>query len=120
MLTAWTIDISHASPRAFEDYEKRHRREFDACFNNLDKIIKFLNAGLKMGGFQVGFLRSEGRGLYRVGQTGVPGARATRLYVYPDVHHAVMYILGIGDKDTQHKDIAAAHIKTDELRRQTT
>ena len=61
-----------------------------------------------MGGFQVAFFRSEGEGVFRIGQTGVRSAKESRLYVYPDEQSQTMYVLTIGIKEQQAKDIAEA------------
>ena len=65
--------------------------------------MNFLNAGEKIGGFKLDFFRSEGKGLYRIGQR--KGDHETRLYVYPDQENEIIYILSIGDKNTQQRDI---------------
>lgn len=59
--------------------------------------------------FQVGFLRSEGQGVYRIGQTGVKHARETRLYVHIDEAARVVRVLTMGGKDSQSDDIRRCH-----------
>ena len=104
----WSLNTDHHSPGAFSQYAKNHHREYVSCFANLEKVMALLRAGHKIGGFQIGFFRSEGEGVYRIGQTGVAGAKETRLYVYPDATSETVYLLEIGSKDTQQKDIAKA------------
>jgi hypothetical protein len=89
----WSLNRSHASEGQFQRFFTRHPREFASLFNNLNKIMILLNSGLKAGGFHVGFFRSEGDGVYRIGQTGVESAKECRLYVFPDSENAVMYVL---------------------------
>ncbi len=105
----WQIDIAHASPGKFEKFAAKHRREYDSMFANLNKIMGLLREGHKVGSFQVGFFRPEGEGLFRVGQTGVPSAKESRLYVFPDQEKRVMYVLNIGTKERQGEDINEAH-----------
>ncbi len=104
----WQHDISLASQAKFAKFAKKHSREYAALFANLDRIIALLRAGHKIGAFQVGFFRSEGAGVWRIGQTRVPSAKESRLYVFPDDKRQVMFILGIGTKDSQQTDINEA------------
>jgi len=104
----WSLNYEHAVQSGFSRYEKKHQREYDACFVNLHKVMTILNGGNKFGSFNVGFLRSEHGGVYRIGESGVPGAKATRLYIYPDAGHEVIYVLKIGSKDGQSEDINEA------------
>jgi len=71
--------------------------------------MALLRAGHKLGSFQVGFFRSEREGVYRIGQTGVPSAKESRLYVFPNAEQQVMYVLTIGTKEGQAEDINEAH-----------
>jgi hypothetical protein len=102
----WQIDISYASHGKFKRFAKRHERENESLFANLEKIMVLLRSDNKIGSFQVGFFRSEGDGLYRIGQTGVPGAKESRLYVWPDQGRRIVYVLGIGIKETQQEDLS--------------
>jgi hypothetical protein len=105
----WHIDTAHASQGKFKKFASKYRREFASLFANLDKILALLKAGQKLGSFQVGFFRSEGQGVYRIGQTGVPSAKESRLYVFPHEESRTMYVLTIGTKEGQADDINEAH-----------
>ncbi|WP_139457698.1 hypothetical protein [Chlorobaculum thiosulfatiphilum] len=63
------------------------------------------------------FFRSEREGLYRIGQTKVPGAKESRLYLYPDEAGMMIYLLNIGTKESQRDDIASARKTIREIRR---
>lgn len=91
-----------------EQYRSMCPRETGAVERNLERVMTQLNQERRLGGFHFGFFRSEGGGLYRIGQTGVPAARETRLYVYPDEVTHAMHVLGIGDKHSQSRDIRRA------------
>ena len=101
----WQIENTYASPGKFKRFSGKHPCEFDSLFANLEKIMRLLRSGNKIGGFRVGFFRSEGEGVYRIGQTGVVSAKESRLYVYPDEQNYVMHVLTVGDKDSQQSDI---------------
>jgi hypothetical protein len=64
------------------------------------------------------FFRSEREGLYRIGQTNVPGAKESRQYIYPDDENKVIYLLDIGTKETQRSDIASARKTIRKIRRE--
>src|SRR5438552_915490 len=100
MEAEWQIDTSYANAGKFKKFSGKHCREFASLNANLEKVMRILKGGQKVGGFRVNFFRSEGGDVYRVGQTGVPSAKESRLYVHPDERNRVMYVLHIGDKDT--------------------
>ena len=105
----WNIDNSFASKSKFKKVAKRHTAEFDACMGNLDKVRNQLLTGAKLGSFKLGFFRSEGDDLYRVGQTGVSSAKELRLYVYfYQSECGVIYPITIVTKETQQADIKEA------------
>jgi len=104
----WVLDTAHAPRSQFKRFRKNHPAEFTSCFTNLGKIKSLLDAGHSIKGFRVGFFRSEGDELYRVGQSGVRGAKESRLYLHPGEDGKTIYILGIGTKETQQQDIGSA------------
>jgi hypothetical protein len=116
----WRIDIADASAGKFKKFAGKHGREYPSLFANLDKIMALLAGGQKLGSFQVGFFRPEREGVYRIGQTGVPSAKESRLYVYPDEQKRVMYVLNIGTKEGQAGDINEAHRTARSLKAATT
>uniref|UniRef100_Q3AR55 Addiction module toxin RelE n=1 Tax=Chlorobium chlorochromatii (strain CaD3) TaxID=340177 RepID=Q3AR55_CHLCH len=107
---AWQIDVALANQAAFRHFKKRHEREYISCFNNLNKIKRLLEEGKKLSElhYHPSFFRHETDGIFRIGQSGVSGAKESRLYIYPDNQHRIIYILEIGTKETQQADIAAA------------
>ncbi len=107
----WTIDPSFASKSKAKKFRKRFPREFDSCFSNLQKVLDTLNAGRNLSQIDYGFLRHERNGIYRIGQTEVKNPHETRLYVCFNVEDKVIFVLGIGDKNGQTKDIGD-HVKT--------
>lgn len=114
---AWRINTDNASNNRFERINKKWPDEYDACFRNFDKIKSLLDNGNKIGAFKVGFFRSEGGGVYRIGATGVEDAAEIRLYVYPDQEGQVMYVLAMGTKKSQPGDIKMAKKLVEDIRR---
>jgi len=108
MVVEWLIDIAYANPGKFKKFEGKYGREYVSLFANLERVLRILREGRKIGSFQIGFFRSEGDGVYRIGQTGVPSAQESRLYVCPNEQNHTMYVLTIGTKDRQSDDIDEA------------
>jgi DNA-binding transcriptional regulator YiaG len=59
----------------------KHPEEAAACFNNLNKVVTQLNCGHRLGSFGFNFFRSEGKGVYRIGQTAVSSSFEMRFYI---------------------------------------
>ncbi len=117
MAQEWIPDTRMWSPKKqCKQMGRNHPAEFASCMLNLGKVLDELNTGRKIGGFSFNFFRSEGNGVYRIGQSSVKSPCEMRLYVYPDETSKTMFLLTIGDKNTQQKDIQACHEKADELK----
>lgn len=105
----WQIDARFADRRRLSRWRTRHHREYLACLVNLQKVMDALNAGAHLNELGRSFLRSEGRGLFRIKQTAVPHACETRLYVFFHERQHRIFLLSIGDKSTQTADIRRLH-----------
>ncbi len=116
----WPIENAYANSGKFKKFAARYPREFASLFANLDKVLGILREGRKVGSFQIGFFRSEGEGVFRIGQSGVPSAKESRLYVYPHEQIHTMYILTIGTKDGQSADIYEAKTLANKIKSSTT
>jgi hypothetical protein len=101
----WKLDKQWAEQSRLSDFNQKHPAEYAACFVNLDRTLSMLVQHKGPTGFHVGFFRSEGQGVFRIGQTGVAHAVETRLYVYLLLDHKTIYVLTIGDKTQQKDDI---------------
>jgi hypothetical protein len=106
-------------PSKFKRFSSNHEKEYVSCFVNLYRIIRLLNSGIKLQIVisQCSFFRSEGNGLFRIGQSGVKAAKETRLYVYSDEEEKTIHILSIGTKETQQNDIISAKNTIKEIKR---
>ena len=105
MANNWKINNEHADLNRFKAYGKKHPRETEACFTNLAKVFTALNELENLAQIKFGFFRAEGHGIWRIGQTGVPHAAETRLYVYLFFQGETIYPLTIGDKKQQSDDL---------------
>lgn len=116
--TGWEVIQDLAERGRFKDYNKKHPQEFAACIDNLGQVVELLGRFGGVKGFQVGFFRSEKQGVYRIGQTAVKHAKETRLYIYLDEVGRRIYLLTIGDKDSQVDDIRRCQEIARSIRRQ--
>lgn len=105
------IDNSLAERGAIRRYEKKHRRECASCYENLIAVKDYLNTGMPLQQVMrcCHYLRSEGEDVYRIGQSGIVGAKESRLYIYVRIANGRIYTLLFGDKDSQRKDINTCH-----------
>lgn len=115
----WYINGEEAVRAGFKTISKNHRKEAASCFANFKKILSILKDGNKLTEFKVGFFRPEGNGLYRIGQTKVKDSKEVRIYVYPDTENEIIYILSMGTKESQQKDIREAKKKIATIKKRT-
>ena len=105
----WKINWTLITKTQAKKVRKNHQAEFESCTANIGTIQKYLNMGLKLGSnLKFGFFRSEGGGVYRIGQSNVPSPKETRIYLYFDEDSKIIYVVGMGFKDGQSKDINEA------------
>ena len=105
----WEIDNSKTVQRSFDKWSKNHSRELISCLANLGRVQQLLRAHGDVTKFQIGFFRSERHNVWRIGQTGVPHAHETRLYIYLYVSGKTIFPLLVGDKNSQQADIRECH-----------
>ena len=107
----WTISRDHAERNQFKAYAKKHGREVASCLANLQTLVDLLNDGITLDqAASTRFFSSEGGGLFRIGQTGVPHAKETRLYLFVRIVAETIEVLTIGDKSSQRKDIQRCRV----------
>ncbi len=103
----WVLDQQHTYVSQRKKWQKKHKAEWNAVHNNLDTFFKALQKGQKPASAKFGFIHRESEGLLAVDQSGAGGhALETRLYVFPDEVQECLFVIIIGDKDTQQRDIA--------------
>jgi hypothetical protein len=88
-------------------FERKHSRELRAVLDNLDTYLEALNAGTKPLQVRFGFIHDEPLGSISIDQKGGgKDLRQTRLYLYADLNTCIVHLITLGDKNTQHDDIA--------------
>jgi hypothetical protein len=108
IMSNWRLNYTDKYERDFKQYEKKHPDELIAVINNLDFYFSTLGEVENPGLIKSGFIHPESHGIIAIDQRG--GKRKvklqqTRLYVYPSIQDKTLYLLAIGDKNSQKRDI---------------
>ena len=101
----WNLEPTARFNSRSKKYAKKRRKAWLAVSGNLNKLTSALAAGSSISGIRCGYFRSEGRGIWRIGQEGTPDVAPTRIYLYPDESKSTLHLLTMGDKNTQREDI---------------
>lgn len=78
---------------------------------NLKSLENILNYGKRINEIKFGWLHKETRGILAITEKGghqeikLSKIKAGRLYIYPDEEKKILYLLTIGDKNSQENDI---------------
>jgi hypothetical protein len=97
--TQWRKDVRF--------YEKKHPNELAAVLRNLERYGKQLNIAANSRSIAAGYLHAEPLGILAIDQKGGGGnLQETRFYTYADDVEKVVYLITIGNKDSQAGDIA--------------
>lgn len=87
-------------------WPKKYKRELLAVHNNLDTFFTALVNGQRPADARFGFIHPEPMGVLAIDQKGGGASmKETRLYVYPDTRTESLYLITLGDKDSQSADI---------------
>lgn len=113
----WEIETTTQYERDLKWYDKKHPSELAAVLRNLDRYFKQLivigNATL----IEAGYIHHEPHGVVAIDQKG--GGKAlqeTRLYAFANMEQNVLYLITIGNKDTQKNDIAICNSFVESIR----
>ena len=105
-MSGWMLEESTIFASKFKKYQKKHPNETAAVMNNLDTYVKTLNAGVKPALIKAGFIHRETQGVIALDQKGAKGSpRQTRLYIYTYEINNTVFLITIGDKNSQKRDI---------------
>ncbi len=124
----WGIEKYTGFDNQYKKFIKKHENEASAALNNLETYHAVLqetnNIQLAK---QLPFVHSEPDGMVAIDQRGAKKdqdkktgkLKATRLYVYATVINQTVYLLGIGDKDSQKQDIETCRKKARQIKRRS-
>lgn len=122
----WGIEKATGFDNQYKKFVKKHESEASAAMGNLETYLAVLqetnNARIAN---QQPFVHSEPEGMVAIDQRGAKKdkdkktgkLKATRLYVYATVINQTVYLLGIGDKDSQKQDIETCRKKARQIKR---
>ena len=92
--------------RRQEEFKKKRPKQLLAALRNLARYQQMLDEQPITRLVSAGFIHPEGRGIVALTQQGFkPKQPPTRLYLYPAQDSKTVYLITIGDKDTQSQDI---------------
>jgi len=108
----WGLEKATGFESRLKKFSKKHEVETSAAFSNLQTYVDVLNETDNLqAANQQPFVHAEPDGMVAIDQRGAHIERttgklkATRLYVYAAVINQTVYLLGIGDKDSQKQDL---------------
>lgn len=108
MMEEWLIEPTETYKCKHEHYEKKHPYELAAAEGNLDTYFKALMNGINPLQIKEGFIHHEPEGIKAIDQKGGKQKiklQQTRLYIYADLATKTLFLLTIGDKQSQKNDI---------------
>lgn len=103
----WVISAERLTASRLKKFLRNHPDETVMMLSNLDQQLIVLNINgaksiLKM---ETTHCHREGQGLYAMDQAGGKGGKESRLYFYPDESTRTLWILDVGTKESQKKDV---------------
>jgi hypothetical protein len=120
----WGIEQYTGFGNQYKKFSKKHENEASAALSNLETYFQVLQATNNVqAANQQPFVHPEPEGMVAIDQRGAKVDRkqgklkAVRLYVYAAVINQTVYLLGIGDKDSQKQDIETCRAKVRQIKR---
>ena len=105
-MSEWVLEESSFFASRYKRFQKKHPNETAAMMNNLDTYVRGLNKGIKPALLQAGFIHREPLGVIALDQKGASGSpKQTRLYIYTYEVENTVFLITIGDKNSQKRDI---------------
>ncbi len=103
----WQVEPTDQWEKDVKHYGKKHPRELAAILNNVIRYLSLLNNAPNAKAARIaGFLHPEPAGVIAVDQKGGGGnLQETRGYTYADEAEKVLYLITLGNKDSQPNDV---------------
>lgn len=120
MIEMWELERTGRFARRLRKLEKKHPQEVGTVIDNLDTYLVSLRQGAKpMQMVKHSFVHNEQMGVHAIDQSPLKkGAKALRLYVYPDEETSKLHVITFGDKDQQSDDVNECCEYVKELRKE--
>ena len=105
---SWSIQESEFFENKFKKFIKNNPGIDQLLLDNLDTYHKALNQGISPLNIKAGFIHHEPNGVKAVDQKGgnrknLGKPKQSRLYIYPDPDTRMLYLITVGDKNSQKK-----------------
>ncbi len=122
----WKLITSEGFEASYKKFSKKHLNEANAVMNNLQTYLDALKEkrNVQQVNQLLPFVRSEPDGVIAIEQRGAKTDRknqklkATRLYLYVIEINQVIYLLRIGDKDSQKQDLQTIKKKVNQIKKE--
>lgn len=125
----WTYEPTDEYGRRRKRFAKKQPKELAAAHDNLDAYFQALEMGANpLNISSLGYVHDEGRGVYAVDQklnnsAAIEGVKKRklnpiRLYFYPEIESRKIWLLTIGDKESQQGDVTRCHQFVERRRRE--
>jgi hypothetical protein len=102
----WQQETTDLFLRRKEEFQKKRPMQLAAVLRNLGRYQQMLDEQPIARLISANFIHPEKRGLVALTQQGFkPKQPTTRLYLYPAQNSKTVYLITIGDKNTQPQDI---------------
>jgi len=119
----WELEKAEGFENCFKKFSKKHGAEAMAVMANLETFHCVLSETNNVQGAKLlNFVRKEPDGIIALDSRGAPKEKkgtklkATRLYVYAIEVNSTLYLLRIGDKDSQAQDLKTCKKMVKKLR----
>ena len=118
-MSQWTLEHTNRYKSCSDRYKRRHPNELIAVSKNLQIFIEELEQGISPLFVKKGFIHHEPNGIKAISQKGGygRGLAETRLYIYGDTTTNILYLLCIGDKKSQKRDIKYCQDEVEKIKR---
>lgn len=108
-MTVWSIEESEQFVRDLKYYNKKKAAEVAALLENLSRFKRRLEDGENPSQITGGYMHKEPKGIRAISQQGKGNnLQESRLYIYACEKENVLYLITIGNKQSQPRDIAYA------------
>ena len=98
----WAIEEADGYRAKLKRYTKKHRTSTVQALENLNRYLKSLNLGTKPMQIRAGWIHPEPQFVFALDETGEKyNVHPIRLYVHPEIDTKTLWVITIGDKETQ-------------------
>ena len=104
----WQLEPTTTFEKDSRLYSKKHPHELASVLRNLSRYMAQLSVAPNAKSVKAGYLHDEPPGVVAIDQrgTGAGNLQETRLYTFANEAEKVLYIITLGNKSTQARDIA--------------